>query len=256
MSVRFAFMNYRASLLLLISVLLFTACQFEDKTTADQWIENSIAAHGLDQWDGQTIAFSFRDHSYTLWRQGGQYEYTRFKLEGRKASLDRLNSSGDFSRTINDRPVKVVDSMRFKYSESINSVGYFFALPLPLMDKAVIREKGKKISIGDQSYQTIHIRFNQEGGGPDYEDEFRYWFNTETKTLDFLAYKYATDGGGVRFREATKRTEVSGMIFQDYKNFKPESKDTPLDSLPQLWNSGELKLLSEIENEAIQVIPR
>ena len=52
MSVRFAFMNYRASLLLLISVLLFTACQFEDKTTADQWIENSIAAHGLDQWDG------------------------------------------------------------------------------------------------------------------------------------------------------------------------------------------------------------
>ena len=256
MSVRFVFMNYRAFLFLFSAALLLSSCQFEVKTTADQWIQDSITAHGLEQWDGQTIAFSFRDHSYTLWRQGGQYEYTRFKLEGRKATLDRLNSTGDFSRTVNDRPVKVVDSMRFKYSESINSVGYFFALPLPLLDKAVIREKGNQITIGDQSYQTILVRFNQEGGGTDFEDVFRYWINTETKTLDFLAYKYATDGGGVRFREATKRTEVSGMIFQDYKNFKPESKETPLDSLPQLWESGALKLLSEIENEAIQVIPR
>ena len=114
MSVRFVFMNYRAFLFLFSAALLLSSCQFEVKTTADQWIQDSITAHGLEQWDGQTIAFSFRDHSYTLWRQGGQYEYTRFKLEGRKATLDRLNSTGDFSRTVNDRPVKVVDSMRFK----------------------------------------------------------------------------------------------------------------------------------------------
>ena len=244
------------SLALIAALLFISSCQTEDPLDANQWVNASIEAHGLDQWDGQTLAFDFRDHSYTLRRQGGQYEYTRFKLEGQVATLDRLNSDGDFRRTINDRPVQVEDSMVVKYSESINSVGYFFALPLPLNDKAAIKEKGEKITLGENTYQTITVRFTPEGGGVDYEDEFRYWINTETKLVDFLAYTYLTDGGGIRFREATDRTEVAGMIFQDYKNYKPERKETPLDSLPQLWEAGKLELLSEIKNQAIQVIPR
>ena len=248
-------MKYRFTLAL-SGLLLFIACHSGPSFTSEEWITQSIQAHGLDQWDGQTIAFDFRDHHYTLWRQNGQYEYTRFKVDGKKATLDRLNSAGDFSRTVNDEAVQVADSMQLKYSESINSVGYFFALPLPLKDKAVIKENGPLITIGGQQYQTLNVRFNQEGGGTDFEDEFRYWINTETFLVDYLAYKYATDGGGVRFREATERTDISGMIFQNYKNFKPEEKATPLDSLPSFWEKEELILLSEINNTAIQVIPR
>ena len=248
-------MKYRFTLALL-GLLLLAACHTGPSYTSDEWVDQSIQAHGLDQWNGQIIAFDFRDHHYTLWRQNGQYEYTRFKVDGKKATLDRLNSAGDFSRTINDLAVNVPDSLQVKYSESINSVGYFFALPLPLKDKAVIKENGALITIGGKQYQTLNIRFNQEGGGTDFEDEFRYWINTETLLVDFLAYQYATDGGGVRFREATARTEASGMVFQNYKNFKPEEKSTPLDSLPSLWEKEGLILLSEINNTAIQVIPR
>jgi hypothetical protein len=68
-----------------------------------------------------------------------------------------------------------------------------------------------------------------------------------------LAYSYHTDGGGVRFRKAIQQHQVDGLIFQDYENYKPEDKNTPVDQMGNLYKEGRLELMSEILLENIQV---
>ncbi len=58
------------------------------------------------------------------------------------------------------------------------------------------------------------LTFNEDSGGDDFEDVFIYWFNTETYRMDYLAYEYHTDEGGMRFREAFNPREINGVLMQ------------------------------------------
>jgi hypothetical protein len=73
--------------------------------------------------------------------------------------------------------------------------------------------------------------------------------------MDYMAYSYHTDGGGVRMREVRAAQEVGGIRFQDYINLKAANKDTPLDSMQYLYEKGALEKLSEINLENIRVSP-
>ncbi|MEL6989465.1 MAG: DUF6503 family protein, partial [Bacteroidota bacterium] len=108
-------------------------------------------------------------------------------------------------------------------------------------------------SIQSKAYDVVEITFDEEGGGDDHDDTFYYWINQAEHTIDFLAYNYKVNKGGVRFRSAENRRVVDGIVFQDYINYKAEV-GTPLKELPALWESNELKKLSEIKTEAIQKI--
>jgi hypothetical protein len=70
--------------------------------------------------------------------------------------------------------------------------------------------------------------------------------------MDYIAYNYHTDGGGVRFREVRETREVGGIRFQDYLNLKAANKATPLDSMQYLYEKGALETLSEINLENIR----
>ena len=56
-----------------------------------------------------------------------------------------------------------------------------------------------------------------------------------------------------RSKSIVVNRKKEGFVFQDYINFKPEKKITPLDSLPLLFEMGNLIEVSQIENENIQV---
>jgi hypothetical protein len=122
---------------------------------------------------------------------------------------------------------------------AINSVVYFAMLPFKLNDKAV-----------NKTYDVIGVTFKKEGGGDDYDDVFHYWINTTTNKIDYLAYKYHVNGGGVRFRRAYNVRNIDGIIFQDYVNYKAK-KDVVLRDLPTLFEDGKLKELSKIKTEHI-----
>ena len=108
-------------------------------------------------------------------------------------------------------------------------------------------------SIKGKSYHQVEVRFQEENGGKDFEDVFLYWFNPDSFTVDYLAYSYITDGGGVRFREAINRRSVKGITFQDYINYKPQDKSTPLSEMANLFENDELVELSRIENVNIRI---
>lgn len=234
-------------------IIALTSCEEQKAFDADDWIEASVSAHGLYDLDGKRVRFDFREHAYTIKRSGGSFTCTRTLNTDSLVTIDSLQSNGTFSRHENGMRASLPDSMITKYSESINSVAYFFQLPLPLKDDAVISELENSTRIRAEEYQTLSVRFRQEGGGADYQDEFRYWINKRDSLIDYLAYTYETDGGGIRFRVATRRHVKNGMLFQDYENYKPSNEDIPLDSLPHLWERGELELLSTIENLGIRI---
>ncbi len=69
--------------------------------------------------------------------------------------------------------------------------------------------------------------------------------------MDYLAYLYHTDGGGLRFREAINQRRVNGILIQDYVNLKPEDEGIDIMTIAELYEAGELKVLSEIINEKV-----
>lgn len=71
--------------------------------------------------------------------------------------------------------------------------------------------------------------------------------------MDYFAYLYKTEEGGLRFREAINPRKKGGILLQDYINYKPADENTPLDSLKAMFVSGRLQKLSEIRMENASV---
>ena len=168
---------------------------------------------------------------------------------------DVLNNTG-FKRFVNDSLIKVPDSMATRYSSSVNSVHYFAHLPYALNDRAVNKQLQGETKIGGEPYYQIEITFQQEGGGADHHDEFMYWIHKDNFTIDFLAYKFLVNDGGIRFRAAFNTRTVEGIRFADYHNYTTPDFHTPLKDLPDLYEKGKLELLSTIETEDIAVTLR
>ena len=76
-----------------------------------------------------------------------------------------------------------------------------------------------------------------------------------TFEIDYLAYNYITDGGGVRFRSAINKRRVNGLLVQDYINYAPLNKKMPLSNLITEFEKGTLIELSRIINSDITLLP-
>ena len=214
----------------------------------DKAIENSC--HG--NCNNAVIEFTFRDKQYRSNRNGGNYKLERIKNDSLGKIHDVVTNNG-FYHYKDDELINLSDSIVKNISESVNSVHYFAQLPYGLNDAAVNKKLIGEAKIKGKIYYEIEVTFSEEGGGTDFDDTFLYWINNETFTVDYLAYKYATNGGGVRFREAYNPRIIEGIRFVDYNNFKPENKEVSLPELDQLFINKELKLVSKIETENVKV---
>ena len=218
-------------------------------------IEKSVQVYGWNQKEF-SIVFDFRDYKYKLTRKPNFFSYQRSILREGVLIKDVMTSNTKLKRYLDEIPLKLSDSLTDIYSNSLNSVMYFFQLPRPLNDPAVIVNYNGEKAISNKVYWTLKVKFQEKDGGKDFQDEFRYWIDPKSGYIDYLAYSYLTDGGGTRFRKAKNLRENNGFIFQDYTNFRPVKKFTSLDSLPILYEKGKLILVSEIENKNIKVLNR
>ena len=251
---------------LFLIVFLFVACQNQQSpetkeiitkrpllSKSDSIINASNMLYNMKKLEKSKVSFLFRDFEYTANFDDGLYKYTRkFIAENGDTIFDVLTNSA-FERFVNSEKTEVSEEKAKAYSNSINSVFYFFLLPQKLNDPAVKKEYIGKTSINSKDYHTIKVTFQPIGGGEDHEDEFMYWFETSTFKMEMFAYNYQTNGGGIRFRTLKNDTVSAGITFQNYYNLKPNSLTTPLDSLPFLWTKNQLDTLSVIENKNIMV---
>lgn len=212
----------------------------------------AMEAAGADNYDSLEIEFAFRDREYGAKFIGGKFEYIRlFKDTSDLMVRDVLNNEG-FYREINGRKVDVPDSMARKYANSVNSVIYFALLPKGLNDPAVNKKYLGTENVKGKEYHKLKVTFDEQGGGEDHEDEFIYWIGTEDYSVDYLAYKYFTEGGGMRFREAYNERVVDGMKFVDYINYKP-TNNIELEEIAKAYTEGKLEEVSKIELKDVRV---
>ncbi len=236
-------------ILTLILLVALTSCQEE----ADRIIESSIEYHGFENFYKEPVEFKFREYTYLIDRTRSPYLYTK-KIQLQDSitgqpiiQIDSLWNSKEFSRSINGERLKLTEEDEIRFSNSINSVAYFYQLPLPLKDDAAIITLLENTFIEGKEYATLKVSFSEENGGTDHEDTYRYYFDTSTYALSYLSYDFHINDGGVRFRKAYQRPQ-GNFIFLDYDNYKAP-KGTPLDSLPLLFEKGKLELLSKIVSE-------
>lgn len=236
----------------LIFSIWVTGCSADEN--ADQIVNQSIEAHGGDRFEAMKVAFDFRGRHYTGFRNKSEFVYTREFSDSLGQVKDVLTNSS-FTRYINGEEANLTDERKNAFTNSVNSVLYFALLPYGLNGPAVNKRYLGETTLRDKTYSIIEVTFDEDGGGEDYQDVFRYWINRENHRVDFFAYTYETDGGGIRFREAVRPRMINGILFQDYINYKPKDEKVPLAQLEQLFLNGELEILSEIKLENIHVEP-
>jgi hypothetical protein len=232
---------------ILFLTLVVAACSPSEQS-ADQLINNAINYHGGEAYESINTQFQFRDKFYRLRHFGGNFRYERIFQDSLGREINDVLDNKGFKRLVNGEKVGLSTEDSSAYANSVNSVHYFALLPYNLKDEAVMAHNREDILINGKAYRTVEVKFKQEGGGTDYEDVFMFWFNANTYDMDYFAYSYETEGGGVRFRESINKEKVEGVIFQDYNNFKAK-KGTDLINLPAMFEKEELELLSKIDLE-------
>ncbi|MBT8245062.1 DUF6503 family protein [Winogradskyella sp.] len=249
-------MKYKS--LLFLIVLLFNCKKDVAKTEAkplfaNEIIDKSIVVSGGEKFNNALIEFNFRDKYYVAKRTSGKYLLERIFKDSTSVVKDVLNNIG-FTRFINGEASEVIKEKAETYTASVNSVHYFSVLPYGLNDKAVNKELIGEELINNQDYFKIKVTFDQNGGGEDYDDIFIYWINKDSFRPDYLAYSYhEEDGKGMRFREAYNERYINGLRFVDYNNYKSENLKVKLEDLAKALDDNQLKLLSKIELENIEV---
>lgn len=256
-------MNFKLTFLTVTAFSLFGACsnQNSDKkltqestgnpitkvvqTKADSILDLAILAHGVDHLKNSTYQFKFRDKEYEMTRTNNGFEYKVSVKTDSSEYVDYLNN-GNFERSSQGNIVKLSDKEVAKYSNALNSVIYFATLPEKLNDDAVNKKFIGLDTIKNSEYFMLEVTFEELNGGQDHDDEFNYWINSTTHEIDYLAYNYQVNGGGVRFRAAYNKSKVDGVLFQDYINFKAKV-GTPLRLLSNLYVVDSLKEISRIE---------
>ncbi len=218
---------------------------------AEQWILEAIEAHGGSLYSTAHYQFNFRGKTYEFQNNGGDYNYHLTEQKENGEEWRHTLSNGALSLTVNSDIIELSDKKENSYKEALNSVIYFATLPSKLSDEAVIANDKGETFINDTAYQLIGVQFEKENGGPDFEDQFLYWINHETKAIDYLAYSYHDkEESGSRFRKAYNRRVVDGITFQDYINYEGEP-EVDLYLLAEQYERGELEELSRIETENV-----
>lgn len=233
--------------------IIFTACSTSVDINPQSLIDQSIKSHGFDQLTNKSISFKFRKKDYSVSRKSDSYVYTRVFTDSIGTIVDELKNSSELVRKINGNPVQLNEKETNIAIEAVNSVLYFFQLPYGLNDDAVNKKYAGEDEVEGRKYHLVSVTFKQEGGGADFQDEYLYWINQKENTIDYLAYNYIVNDGGVRFRKAINRKTVNGLVFQDYINYKPTDKNTPLKKLSKLYEENKLTELSRIIAEDIRI---
>ncbi|MBZ9778128.1 hypothetical protein LB452_04245 [Psychroflexus sp. CAK8W] len=235
-------------------ILALISCKDSEKPLiSEEIIDKAIEYSGKTKLNKNVLKFTFRDYDYKATPTCDGFEFERIS---KTKSIKDVLYKGELTRYKNDSVVKLADTTAFKYMESVNSVHYFMQLPLRLKDDAVkLTDLGTEEIEGNEYYK-LKVNFSEDGGGVDFEDIYIYWFDVEDFSMDYLAYSFIVNEGGLRFRKAINRRTVDGVVFQDYENYKPKSKSKKLEDIGKMYENDKLELLSLIQNEEIELLPK
>ncbi len=245
----------RLALLAVLSAGLVSACQVGSPGGPAEIVAASIDRHGGDGFDRVHLTWDFRGVPFEVIRYDGSFRYQR-TVEDSLGSpvVEVIQNEGSWVEVDGERR-ELDPQSRARLETAVNSVVYFGFLPFHLDDPPVRATDLGTGELAGEPYRKIGITFEQEGGGPDWEDRFIYWFHEVDGQLDYLAYREAADVETTRFRRAVNRREIGGLLVQDYENYTGDPDVGDVADYDRLFEAGRLRLVSmvEFENLAVRV---
>ncbi|MDQ7916443.1 DUF6503 family protein [Mesonia sp. MT50] len=226
----------------------------EKVAKAQEVLSKVIERAGGEKYQTSAIEFRFRGNKYSSVRNCGMYELQKVQVTEDGDTIKDVLSNMGFERFVNREKLNLPDSLVAKYSNAVNSVHYFAQLPFGLNDPAVKKTYLDTLSLEQNKYHKIKVQFAEEGGGDDHDDVYMYWVNMDKNTIDYLAYSFEVNGGGMRFRKAINPKKVNGIRFADYENYAPKEDNINVEDLDKAFMNDQLKKVSEIINEDIKVV--
>ena len=242
----------------IVSSFLLIGCTVQDPTDPQYLVDKAIEAHGSHFLNQAVIEFDYRGKHFIASRNQGIFSYERVYTDSTGNVREVLNNDEAFQE-IDGARVELTEKKRYSIQETLNSVVYFGFVPFFLNDPAVQKKYLGEGTIENEPYHKVEITFRQERGGPDYEDRFIYWFHKDRYTMDYLAYDFLINDGGTRFRKAYNIRTINGVRVSDFYNYSSDAlpqPGTPIETYDDVFEAGDIKLLSEInlENVSIQRI--
>ena len=248
--VRNRFINWNWLFCFLAGISLLSCQQEQEELSADQVVKKAIESHGGERYDNMVVEFDFRNGHYKAEIKKGQYVYER-SFRANEGWVMDVYENKKFKRMIDQKEVKLSSESLKTYQNATNSVIYFALLPFHLDDPVINRQLMRSVKIKNEPYYKVEVTFG-DGGGEEFENAYVYWVHKKNFTVDYFAYSFNINGGGVRFREVSKVQTVEGIRFQDYNNYTIY-QDYPAHELDYAFESGKLELVSSIELEHIKV---
>jgi hypothetical protein len=199
------------------------------------------------------ISWGFREIPFEVTRDNGVFRYQRTIADSLGQTIvEVMENEGSWIEVNGDR--QDLDSRsRTQLETAVNSVVYFGFLPFRLDDSVVQLADLGTVEVDGEPYQKVEVTFPQEGGGPDWEDRFIYWFHQGDRTLDYLAYREAAEVETTRFRRAVNRRMVGDLMVQDYENYTGDPDVGNVADYDRLFEEGALRLVSMVEFDNLAV---
>lgn len=240
--------------------MLLVACGDEDqaKPHADrsqEIVDQSIKWIGGQLLDRAEISFDFRDQSLTYFNDQGSFRYTRVFPDTAGNTITDTLTNRDFTRYRNSQKLELTEAEKSTLKGGVNSIIYFAFLPYKLNDPGVHKEYIGQVTIDERKYEKIRITFPENQGADAHTDIYYYYFDPEDYSLDYLAYDFEENGGGIRFRSAYNVRNIDGLTVQDYINYMADPDSINFSEIETYYNNDRLEELSRVELKNIRVNP-
>lgn len=241
--------KFRIVFLITLSALL-TYC---GSPNPGELINDAVKNSGWNKFKNNNIEYDFRGTHYKVFHNNGRFIYEKIYVDTTQGIIREGMTNDSTYKELNGLTILLDEQQEQRIRNSINQVVYFNLLPYKLNDAAVNKKFAGEARIKGKEYYKVKVTFDEDGGGNDYNDWFIYWFEKETKSIDYFAYYYHTNGGSSRFRAVKKNHNIDGFTFYDWENFTSEEIGEEIENYDKLYSEGKLKKVSDIELKNIEV---
>ena len=246
--------------LLLWGLIVIFGCDDKDQRTPGTDQGQEIVDHSIDWLGGNIldraeISFDFRDQSLTYFNDHGSFRYTRVFPDTAGNTITDTLTNQDFIRYRNNQKLNLTEAQKTSLKAGVNSIIYFAFLPYKLNDPGVRKEYIGQVTIDERMYEKVKVSFPENEGTDAHNDLYYYYFDADDYSLDYLAYDFEENGGGIRFRSAYNVRKIDGLVIQDYINYMADPDSVNFAQIETYYNNEQLQELSRIELKNIEVNP-
>ena len=241
-------------------IMLSLPCAAALGTAAPEPVRLEIVDRAIEHHGGEI----YRSNSATLdvcSKSGCFHLETRAYRDGfhytvsgrsRDAELEVASSGEGLTVSKDGKPLVLGPGDDQRYRDWAMARIYFCFLPYRLNDPGVHKKDLGLVDWDGRRLHRVKVTFEPESS-TDATDQYIYWFDPESARLEYFAYSYDDNGGGLRFRRTVNHRRVGGVLFFDQENFGVEGPGLSVDAIDPAYVREKMRHISTVRLKEIHL---